>query len=178
MNRLDDRVACAVAVVGGLALGDPTGAHVLLTPEAVEYRRAPQPDPLERYPWPTVHGMGIDARATRSRRPASVAVLVAAAAESLGLDWTPGIAPVIVEVRSDGGSADLVCDGYIGRGYWQPHLDALQAGTHVLAAHASSQGTLARPSQVLADLQAVVGSDPYEARRRLADTWGAECRCV
>lgn len=178
MRALYGRLAFAAPVAAGLALGDPTGAHVLLSPAALEHRRAGDPRPLDRFEWAQVRGLELEAPASRSRRPGAAAVLLATAAESIGLAWTPGVAPVSVLVRHDGGDDELACDGYGGHGYWRPHLDALEAGMHVLAAHPAARAVLARPSQVIADLDAAAGRQMRDARASVARAWGATCACA
>src|SRR5690242_17987544 len=84
---------------------DPTGAHVLLTPGAVVYRRGGA-DEID-IDWHEVEALEIDAAASKSRRPGGLAVLIGAAAESIGLDWGPGIAPVTVTVEDRDGTIDL-----------------------------------------------------------------------
>ncbi len=177
MTASQGRLAFAVPVTAGLALGDPTGAHVLLTPAAVEHRAAGAPRPLDRFAWATVRGLELEAAASRSRLPGVASTLMAVAAESIGLGWTPGIAPVSIVVRHDAGDDELACDGYIGHGYRRAHLDVLEAGVHVLAAHPAARARLAKPSQVLADLGAATSRQMQDARASLAQTWGATCAC-
>jgi hypothetical protein len=171
------RLAFAVPVAAGLALGDPTGTHVLLTPAAIEHRTAGALRPSDRFEWATVRGLELEAAASRSRLPGVASTLMAAAAESIGLGWTPGIAPVSVVVRHDAGDEELACDGYIGHGYRRAHLDVLEAGVHVLAAHPAARARLAAAPQVLADLGAATGQQMRDARMSLARTWGTICRC-
>ncbi len=168
------RVAFATAVEGGLALGDPTGAHVVLSPTGVEYRSGGAVS--REIAWAGVRALDLDAPASRSRRPGGVSVLLGAAAESVGLEWTPGLAPVTVSVEVDDERHDLPCDGYIGPGYWARHLDALEAAAHVLVTHPAARRALERPQQSLEELSAVTGSG-HDARGRLAGTWGSRCDC-
>lgn len=171
-----DRVAFATAQVDGLALGDPTGAHLLLSAAGVTYRRGPAGDPILALGWPEVQGIEVDAPATRARRPAAAAVLLGAAAESVGLTWGPGTAPVSVTVQDADGAVPLECDGYVGRGYWAPHLEVLTAALHVLVAHPDARAVLGRPAQALADLDRAAGGT--DVRGVLAEAWGTGCACV
>lgn len=164
------RVAFAAAAPGGLALGDPTGTHVLLTPAAVEHRTGEDDPPARTFPWERVRALDAQAPVSRARRPGGMAVLLGTAAEAVGLSWTPSLAPVTVTV-DDGDHVALECDGYIGPGYWGPHLDALAVGLRVLAARPAARAVLARPDRVLADLDAVAGSAPDDAERHLAGAW-------
>lgn len=176
MTTKTDRVAFAVAVDDGLALGDPTASHVVLSADGVEHRRGEQAT-TTRFAWAEVRAVTFDAPASRSRRPAAMAVGLAMAAQSIGLDWTPGIAPVTLTVEDDEGPHAFECDGYVGPGYWRPHLDVLDAGLHVLTTHPQARTRLARPTQVLADVGAAAGLDPRAARARLAHSWDTTCTC-
>lgn len=182
------RVAFATAVEDGAALGDPTGLHVVLTPGSVEYRSGGG-EVLHRFGWAQVADLSHDAPSSRARRPGSFAVLTAAVAEAVGLDGMLTTAPVTVRVvrSADGaaasgsaegadGDVELPCEGFVGRGYYGPHVRALDAALHVLLAHPSTRTVLARPARVLGDLDEV--ADQPEARARLAQGWGGRCECA
>ena len=168
-----ERVAFATAVDGGLALGDPTGAHVLVTPTGLEHRAAETAGPARAFAWADVHSVQVDAPTSRSRRPGALALLVGAAAETIGLSWTPSLAAFTVTVDDGDGDVPLECDGYIGPGYWGPHLEALTSGLHLLVAHPETRGVLADPSRALTDLDAAADAPPEEVARRLAEAWRA-----
>lgn len=169
----EQRVAFATAAPAGLALGDPTGVHVLLTPAAVQHRSGQDGPPARSFAWEQVLALGVEATVSRARRPGGVAVLLGTAAEAVGLSWTPSLAPVTITVDDGEDVTALECDGYIGPGYWAPHLDALAVGLRVLSARPGVRGVLARPDLVLANLDAVTSLSPEEAERRLTETWGA-----
>jgi hypothetical protein len=175
MSSSARRVAFATEAERGVALGDPTGAHVLLAPGGIVYRRA-EADEIE-IGWRDVTSLAIDAPVSRSRRPGGLAVLLGAAAGSIGLDWGPGIAPVTVTVEDRDGTIDLECDGFIGHGYWSPHLVAVQGAAHALVEHPGTRDALERPGGVVRDLDEAAGVDPGEVRRRLVRRWGEDCRC-
>lgn len=147
----------------------------MLHEDAVVHRRGAGGPVLARHPWPAVRGLVLDAPASASRRPGALAVLLGAAAESAGLGWTPGTADVAVTVQDEAGRHLLECDGYIGRGYWREHLAALDAAAHLLVAHPASRAALARPADVLADLDAASG--PGDRRAALASAWDVGCTC-
>lgn len=184
------RVAFATAADDGVALGDPTGLHVVLAPDSVEYRSGGG-EVLHRFGWAQVADLSHDAPSSRARRPGSFAVLTAAVAEAVGLDGMLTTAPVTVRVtRADegpaggdaaegaGGSVELPCEGFIGRGYYGPHVRALDAAIHVLRAHATTRGVLAAPARLLGDLVEVADQPVAEARERLARGWGGHCQCA
>ena len=173
------RFAFATAVDDGAALGDPTGLHVVLTPGSVEYRSGGG-EVLNRFGWAQVADLSHDAPSSRARRPGPFAVLTATLAEAVGLDGMLTTAPVTVRVvrSAEGaeGSVELPCEGFIGRGYYGPHVRALDAALHVLLAHPTTREVLARPAQLLGDLAAVTGRP--QARARLAQGWGGRCECA
>lgn len=175
MSPSAPRVAFATAAEDGVALGDPTGAHVLLTPDAIVHRRGGAV--RIELDWRDVEALEVDASASRSRRPGGLAVLIGAAAASIGLDWGPGTAPVTVTVEDRDGSIDLACDGFIGHGYWAPHLVAVQAAAHALVEHPRTRAVLERPAAAVRDLGDAAGDAPGDVRRALVGRWGDVCRC-
>lgn len=75
------------------------------------------------------------------------------------------------------GSIDLECDGFIGHGYWAPHLVAVQAAAHALVEHPRTRAVLERPAAAVRDLGDAAGDAPGDVRRALAGRWGDVCRC-
>jgi|GEM_PF-734876 len=175
MSSPTPRVAFVTEAEDGVALGDPTGAHVLLTPGAIIYRRGGA-DEIE-IEWHDVEALAIDAPASRSRRPGGLAVLIGAATEAIGLDWGPGIAPVTVTVEDRDGTIDLECDGYMGHGYWKPHLVSVQAAAHALVEHPATRDVLEHPAAAVHDLSDVAGDEASDVRRALIQRWGDVCHC-
>jgi hypothetical protein len=176
MSPSPTRAGCVTAVVDGLAIGDPTGAHLLLTPDALTYRRHGVDEPVSSHPWDTVLALDLDVPRRRSRRPGAVSVLLAAASEGIGLPWEPTIAPVRVTIDTPDGEQQIECDGHIG-GYWARDVDVLAAAAHLLVAHPAARRVLALPTEALADLAAAADLPAGDEAAWLAERWDAHCGC-
>lgn len=171
------RVAHANVRDGVLCLGDPGGLHVRLLPDGVHVpawtgtddeldgeprdepdddadpdgagQGRPAPSRWVRTAWRDLAALEVDAPLTRWRYPGVLSTVVAALVGNLGIEWYPEGAGFDVEVTTASGVQVVRCDGFAGRGYWEPHARVVEALLRVLVSEPAARGWLSTPGDLL-----------------------------
>lgn len=175
------RVAYAVADDAGLVLGQVATRGLLLTPDGLVRRELGFPDGQQspqlleswRTPWVQVTSLTAQAPRSDKRKPGLLPMLAATTLELVGAAGIPDTADVVVTVGLGDAEREVVCDGYVGRGYWRGDAAALEALLGLLVCDASVRTQLADPSAVLRAVAEVGEADLSEedASRALRDRW-------
>ena len=165
------RVAYASAVPDGIALGTPSGRHVVLTPGEVSFRGATDEEGVlpPAVPWEQVDRLEVDAPRSPIRRPGALSVTLSTVLGAVGFEYEPMTAPAQVVVRTGDDEVEMMCDGYAGGGYWVPEGDAVGVLVDLLVDDPATRTWLTEPDRLLADLGRIAARSRAadETRRRL-----------
>jgi hypothetical protein len=110
--------------------------------------------------WRDLAAVEVDAPLTRWRYPGVLSTVVAAVVGTVGIEWYPEGAAFDVEVTTAGGVEVVRCDGFAGRGYWEPHARVVEALLRVLVSEPSTRGWLSTPGDLLAVLSTLARRGP------------------
>jgi hypothetical protein len=99
--------------------------------------------------WRDVAALEIDAPLTRWRYPGVLSTVVAALVGNLGIEWYPEGAGLDVELTTASGVQVVRCDGFAGRGYWEPHARVVEALLRVLVSVPATRTWLSAPGGLL-----------------------------
>ena len=99
--------------------------------------------------WRDLAALEIDAPLTRWRYPGVLSTVVAALVGNLGIEWYPEGAGFDVEVTTASGVQVVRCDGFAGRGYWEPHARVVEALLRVLVSVPATRAWLSAPGDLL-----------------------------
>ncbi|WP_085371094.1 hypothetical protein [Leifsonia sp. NCR5] len=140
---------------GALILGDPIdqGTHLRFSDLGIIVRQPAEAD-VGVVPWESVHSITIAPVVANFRPPAWLMFTAAAATASIGLDWQPPVSdvPVRLELTTAGRpqSRELVCTGFVTRGYRRSQCESIQAALRLLVRDtAARRQILAHPERVL-----------------------------
>ena len=110
--------------------------------------------------WRDLAALEIDAPLTRWRYPGTLSTVVAALVGTVGIDWYPEGAAFDVEVTTARGVEVVRCDGFAGRGYWEPHARVVEALLRVLVSEPTTRGWLGAPGDLLSVLSTLARRGP------------------
>lgn len=164
------RVGFATAHADGLALGDPSGTHVLLSQRKILYTTG-RGEVVSRFDWRDVEALELDAKASAWHHPGRTSLILGAIADSMGLDWGPSVADLTVIVTHGLDRHSLDCAGYIGSGYWEHHLHVLRQAALVLVEHPSARKRLAEPERMVNDMLSLYRRNGHNLRETLTGLW-------
>lgn len=136
------------------ASGDPDA------PEDPGAQRPALASPWVVTAWRDLAAVEVDAPLTRWRYPGVLSTVVAAVVGTVGIEWYPEGAAFDVEVTTAGGVEVVRCDGFAGRGYWEPHARVVEALLRVLVSEPSTRGWLSTPGDLLAVLSTLARRGP------------------
>lgn len=110
--------------------------------------------------WRDLAAVEVDAPLTRWRYPGVLSTVVAAVVGTVGIEWYPEGAAFDVEVTTAGGVEVVRCDGFAGRGYWEPHARVVEALLRVLVSEPGTRAWLSTPGDLLGVLSTLARRGP------------------
>lgn len=136
---------------------DPDDPHSSHDPEA---QRPAVGSPWVVTAWRDLAAVEVDAPLTRWRYPGVLSTVVAAVVGTVGIEWYPEGAAFDVEVTTAGGVEVVRCDGFAGRGYWEPHARVVEALLRVLVSEPGTRAWLSTPGDLLGVLSTLARRGP------------------
>lgn len=112
--------------------------------------------------WGDLAALEVDAPVTRWRYPGVLSTVVAAVLGNLGVDTYAEAPTFDVEVTTAGGVEIVRCDGFAGRGYWEPHARAVEALLRVLVSEPAARAWLSTPGDLLAVVSTLARRGPTD----------------
>lgn len=139
---------------------DPDDPGASGDPDAPDAQQTAVASPWVVTAWRDLAAVEVDAPLTRWRYPGVLSTVVAAVVGTVGIEWYPEGAAFDVEVTTAGGVEVVRCDGFAGRGYWEPHARVVEALLRVLVSEPSTRGWLSTPGDLLAVLSTLARRGP------------------
>lgn len=164
------RVAYATATDGGIAVGHPSGTHVVVDVHGVRELGAGADAPRWEVPWSDVRGVRVEAERTRLRRPGLWTGAVVAVVAAVGLEWQGRAAGLQVSVETPDETHRAECTGFAGRGYADGRASALEDLLDLMVDDKTLRARLSAPVALLTRVvEASRLKDPGERREVLSD---------
>lgn len=145
----EHRVAYATAIIGGIAVGRPSGTHVVLDVHGVRELGAAEVAPRWEVLWDEVRGVRVEAERTRLRRPGLWSGAVVAVVALAGIEWQGRAAQLRVSVKTADRLLVAECTGFAGRGYADGRASALEDLLDLLVDDETLRAHLAEPVVLL-----------------------------
>lgn len=124
--------------------------------------------------WADLLALEADAPSTRWRYPGVLSTVLAAVVGTIGIDGHTDGAELDVEITTWEGVEVVRCDGFAGRGYWAPHLQAVQVLLRLLVGDRTTRPWLEAPAELLGVVASIARGGPTD--EALADELRAALR--
>lgn len=112
--------------------------------------------------WADLLALEADAPSTRWRYPGVLSTVLAAVVGTIGIDGHTDGAELDVEITTWEGVEVVRCDGFAGRGYWAPHLQAVQVLLRLLVGDRTTRPWLEAPAELLGVVASIARGGPTD----------------